>query len=62
MRHRRLVRDYERLPEHHEAMVLWATTMIMTRQLICVSSGSPPPPRWGGERLAPAPRQDKLAA
>src|SRR5689334_25373672 len=29
-RHRRLVRDYERLPEHHEAMVLWATTMIMT--------------------------------
>ena len=25
-RHRRLVRDYERLPEHHEAMVLWATT------------------------------------
>jgi transposase len=32
-RHRRLVRDYERLPAHHEAMVLWATTMIMTRQL-----------------------------
>ena len=31
MRHRRLVRDYERRPEHHEAMVLWATTMIMTR-------------------------------
>ena len=33
-RHRRLVRDYERLPEHHEAMLLWATTMIMTRQLV----------------------------
>jgi transposase len=33
-RHRRLVRDYKRLPEHHEAMVLWATTVIMTRQLV----------------------------
>ena len=33
-RHRRLVRDYERLPEHHEAMLLWATTVIMTRQLV----------------------------
>ena len=33
-RHRRLVRDYERRPEHHEAMLLWATTVIMTRQLV----------------------------
>ena len=33
-RHRRLVRDYERLPEHHEAMVLWAPPVIMTRQLV----------------------------
>ena len=26
-RHRRLVRDYERRPQHHEAMVLWATAI-----------------------------------
>jgi transposase len=34
LRYRRLVRDYERRPEHHEAMVLWATVAIMTRQLM----------------------------
>jgi transposase len=43
MRHRRLVRDYERLPEHHEAMVLWATIMIMTRQLVRHTTTAPPP-------------------
>jgi transposase len=32
-RHRRTVRDYERLPAHHEAYVYWAMTMIMTRRL-----------------------------
>jgi transposase len=31
LRHRRLVRDYNRRPEHHEAMVY--TIMIMTRRL-----------------------------
>jgi transposase len=41
MRHRRLVRDYERLPQHHEAMVLWATIMIMTRQLVRQTTGGP---------------------
>jgi transposase len=61
MRHRRLVRDYERLPEHHEAMVLWATVMIMTRQLVRHTTGSPPP-RWGGARTTPAPQPDKPAA
>jgi transposase len=57
LRHRRLVRDYERLPEHHEAMVLWATVMIMTRQLVRLNSGAPPHPRWGTERT-PRPRED----
>ena len=61
MRHRRLVRDYERLPEHHEAMVLWATVVIMTRQLVRHTTGSPPP-RWGGARTTPAPQPDKPAA
>ena len=56
-RHRRLVRDYERRPQHHEAMVLWATTMIMTRQLAHQRSGEPPRPRWGTERTVPKPRQ-----
>lgn len=32
-KHRRCVRDYERLPAHHEAMVLWATTHHMLNRL-----------------------------
>lgn len=50
LRHRRLVRDYERRPEHHEAMVLWATVSIMTRQLTRDLAGEPPPARWGHPR------------
>jgi len=30
---RRTVRDYERLPEHHAAMVQWAMVIVMTRRL-----------------------------
>jgi transposase len=30
---RRTVRDYERLPEHHAAMVQWAMIIVMTRRL-----------------------------
>ncbi|WP_246023552.1 IS5 family transposase [Nocardia yunnanensis] len=30
---RRCVRDYERLPEHHEAMVTWAMILLMSRRL-----------------------------
>ncbi len=32
-RHRRTVRDYERLPASHEAMILWAMTALMARRL-----------------------------
>jgi putative transposase len=32
-RYRRTVRDYERLPAHHQAMVQWAMITIMTRRL-----------------------------
>lgn len=39
MRTRRLARDYERLPEHAEAMVKWSMIGIMTRRL------APPPGR-----------------
>jgi transposase len=62
MRHRRLVRDYERLPEHHEAMVLWATVTIMTRQLVRHTTGAPPQPRWGGDRPTPPLKPDQQAA
>ncbi|MFJ8589677.1 transposase [Streptomyces sp. NPDC093595] len=32
-RRRRRVRDYERLPEHHEAMVKWSMIILMGRRL-----------------------------
>lgn len=51
-RHRRLVRDYERRPDHHEAMVWWASVSIMTRRLARELAGQPPQPRWGQPRKA----------
>jgi transposase len=35
--YRRCARDYERLPAHHEAMVLWAMIILMTRRLARLS-------------------------
>ena len=32
-RHRRTVRDYERLPAHHETFIYWAMIILMTRRL-----------------------------
>ena len=32
-RHRRTVRDHERLPAHHETYVYWAMIIVMTRRL-----------------------------
>jgi transposase len=32
-RYRRTVRDYERLPDHHAAVVQWAMVIVMTRKL-----------------------------
>ena len=32
-RHRRTVRDYERLPAHHETFVYWSMIIVMTRRL-----------------------------
>jgi hypothetical protein len=62
MRYRRLVRDYERRTDHHEAMIYWATVMIMTRRLARYETGTPPTRRWGGERDTPPPKQDQQAA
>jgi transposase len=54
MRYRRLVRCYERRPEHHQAMVLWATVHLMTRRLTRQLAGVPPAARWGGATPRPA--------
>ena len=54
LRYRRLVRDYERRPEHHEAMVYWATVMVMTRRLARRSTDPPLTKRWGQPRSATA--------
>jgi transposase len=54
MRYRRLARDYERRPEHHEAVIWWATVFIMTKRLARYETGHPQPPRWGGDRTRSA--------
>jgi transposase len=46
-RYRRLVRIYERKPEHHEAMIWWAAVHQMTRRLTRELAGQPPHHRWG---------------
>lgn len=45
-RYRRLVRIYERKPEHHEALIWWATVHQMTRRLTRELAGQPPYGRW----------------
>lgn len=50
LRYRRLVRDYERRTEHHEAMVYWATVLLMTRRLARRGSDPPIIQRWGQPR------------
>jgi len=45
MRHRRLVRDYERLPETHEAMVKWAMIAIILNRL----APRPGPKPWASK-------------
>jgi transposase len=48
-KHRRTVRDYERLPASHEAMILWAMIALMTRRLAtCQLQGPGARPRQQG--------------
>jgi transposase len=61
MRYRRLARDYERRPEHHEAMLYWATVWIMTRRLARRTADPPMPRRWGQPRPRPATNQTSTA-
>lgn len=53
LRYRRLVRDYERRTEHHEAMVYWATIMIMTKRL--ARQPSQPPSTQHNSQRHPTP-------
>jgi transposase len=46
MRWRRLVRDYERLPETHEAMVKWAMVGLMLNRL----APTPGPKAWSSKK------------
>ncbi|HYA50929.1 MAG TPA: IS5 family transposase [Streptosporangiaceae bacterium] len=65
MRYRRLARDYERRIAHHEAMVYWATVLIMTKRLARYETGQPPPTRWGHDRkqlTQPEPEDARQAA
>jgi transposase len=48
MKHRRCVRDYERLPEHHETYLYWSMIHIMAARLARRQALAPPAP-------APAP-------
>ena len=61
MRYRRLVRDYERRTDHAEAMIYWATVIIMTRRLARYETGQPPRQRWGAERKRPGQPELKQA-
>jgi transposase len=40
-RHRRTVRDYERLPAQHETYIYWAMIIVMTRRLARQSASTP---------------------
>jgi transposase len=53
MRYRRLARAYERTTANSEAMIYWATVIIMTRRLARYENGQPPIQRWGGEQPRP---------
>ena len=52
LRNRRLVRDYERRPEHPEAMIWWAAVAFMTRR---AARRSTPVARWTPRPTTPTP-------
>lgn len=62
MRYRRLVRDYERRTDHAEAMIYWATVIIMTRRLARFETRTPAEPRWGRERARPGQPEQAVQA
>lgn len=52
-RSRRTVRDYERLREHHAAMVYWSMIIIMTRRLARQQHGTGHAPPTASLALLP---------
>jgi transposase len=44
MKHRRCVRDYERLPEHHETYLYWSMIHVMAARVARHHSSAPPEP------------------
>jgi hypothetical protein len=52
MRHRRLVRDYERLATTHEAMVKWVMIGLMARRCNPVSAGNHGHQNWPNDPLS----------
>jgi hypothetical protein len=55
MRYRRLARDYERTTATSEAMIYWATIIIVTRRLARYETGRPPQPNAGAANDPPTP-------
>ena len=62
MRYRRLARDYERRTDHAEAMIYWATVIIMTRRLARFETGTPGPAALGRRTRASRPARAGGAA
>jgi transposase len=46
-RHRRTVRDYERLPARHETCIYWSMITVMTRRLARSAAGTSAPAQSG---------------
>ncbi len=54
MKHRRCVRDYERLPEHHETYLYWSMIHIMAARLARRQATAPPAPATASPALLQA--------
>ena len=50
-RHRRTVRDYERLAAHHETYLYWSMIIVMTRRLARQPAAAKPQPHEFSSRL-----------
>lgn len=57
MKHRRCVRDYERLPDHHETYLYWSMIHIMAARLARRQAPAPPAPAPAPARSQTAPQQ-----
>jgi transposase len=63
MKHRRCVRDYERLPEHHETYLYWSMIHVMAARIARRQAPAPPAPIPAATRLqAPSARNVLQAA